>query len=253
MLGDGLALACPYIVEVEQEAPGIHNRNAMPWTRLFLADPDAPELGAVIDLAVRRRIALRPGRIALLPPDRMYAFDFEPGMRMAAFHFRLEGSPGCDAFTGAAVAWRDDRPGLAGQVCAAVRAAEGFAAATALRGLLLQAAALFAPAEAPLAGRFAPVLAAVEARCRADLAVSALAGLADLGREHFARSFRRQLGVSPREHLHRRLTQRACVLLLAGAKVKEVAAELGFSSEFVFSRFFSRRTGRSPRAFRLTA
>lgn len=250
--GDGLVLTCPYIVDVEQERPGIHNRNAMPWARMFCADPAVAERGSVTDLAARRRIALAPGRLVLLPPDRLYAFDFEPGMRMAAFHFRLEGSPGCDVFAGLAPAWRDDAGALAAAVCTAARRGEDFAAAVALRGLLLQAAALFAPARPPSAGRFAPVLAAIEARCRADLGVAGLARTAGMGREHFARSFRRQLGVSPREHLHRRLTRHACVRLLAGAKVKEVAAELGFSSEFVFSRFFRRRTGGTASAFRIS-
>lgn len=80
---------------------------------------------------------------------------------------------------------------------------------------------------------------------RSNAAVATLG----IGREHFTRGFRKRLGISPREHLHRRLTQRACLHLLAGAKAKEVAAELGFGSEFVFSRFFKSLTGQAPSTY----
>lgn len=249
--GDRLLLTCPYVVDVDQAPPGIRSRNTIPLTRLFAMDPDAADgLGAVTDRAQRRRWALRPGGILLLPPERAYAFDFAPGMRMAACHFRLESAPGCDVFAHGHPRWRDDRPDLAAELGRAARAGGGFAAAVAFRGLLLQAAALFIAGAPPAPGRYAATLARIEERCRADLPVTALAAELGVGREHFARGFRRALGVSPREHLHRRLTQRACLLLLAGRKVKEAAAELGFSSEFVFSRFFRRRTGQPPSAYR---
>lgn len=250
--GDRLALTCPHIVAVDQAPPGLCNRNTLPLARLFAVDPDGPAAaGAVTDLAARRRWALAPGGLLLLPPERAYAFDFATGLRLIACHFRLESAPGCDVFAQRQVAWRDDRADLARALREAARDGGDLGAATRFRGVLLQAIGLFLAAEPPAPGRFAAVLAQIEAHCRADLAVDSLAAAAGLGREHFARSFRRRLGIAPREHLHRRLTQRACLRLLAGARVKEVAAELGFSSEFVFSRFFKRRTGSPPRAFRL--
>lgn len=249
-LGDRLELHCPYAVDVVQAPPGIRSRNAIPLTRLFVRDPDTAEDGSAVgDCAARRRIGLPPGRILLLPPDRLYDFSFAVGMRMAAFHFRLEWSPGCDAFAAAVCAVRDDQPILARTVCAAARAGESPGAVVLLRGLLLQLAALFITAPPPSPGRFRPALELIERRCRADLRIGELAAAVGMCREHFARRFRQQLGLSPREQLHRRLAQRAGLRLLAGARVREVAEEFGFSSESVFSRFFKQRTGQAPRRF----
>lgn len=250
MLGR-LTLTCPYVVDVEQDGPGIHNRNTIPLARLFALPPHGPDgRGLVTDLESRESFPLAAGGLLLLPPDRAYAFDFLPGMRMAACHFRLECAPGCDVFSGRPPQGRSDRADLATALCAIAAGESGLGAAVAFHGLLLQAAALFITGEPPSPGRYAAVLERIERSCRADLAVADLARGLGLGREHFARGFRRRLGVSPREHLHRRLTQRACLRLLAGDKVKQVAADLGFSSEFVFSRFFKRRTGQSPSAYR---
>ena len=64
-------------------------------------------------------------------------------------------------------------------------------------------------------------------------------------------SFTRSLGISPKEHLNRRLNQFAIELLLnTSLRVKEVAEKLGFAEEFYFSRFFSKLNGVSPAGYR---
>ena len=47
---DLLGLTCPYLVEVEQADPGIHNRNSLPWSRLYLMDPEGPAGGHAVTL-----------------------------------------------------------------------------------------------------------------------------------------------------------------------------------------------------------
>ncbi len=254
---DQLGLTCPYVVEVEQEAPGIHNRNSLPWSRLYLMDPDGPANGhGVTDAASRRRHQLVPGEVLFLPPERLYLFDFAPGMRMIAFHFRLEWSPGCDVFAG-----RTACVGLTGEeslirsAYAAIRqgesAADDLGGIAILRGILLHLAGRFLGRQPVMPARFRDVLKRIEDDCRADLGIEELAVDADLGREHFTREFRKHVGIPPREHLSRRLVQRACSRLLDGQQVKEVAEGLRFSSEFSFSRFFKSRTGVPPRDFAL--
>lgn len=251
--GDHLGLSCPYVVDVVQEAPGTDNRNTMPWSRLFLMDPRGPAADdRVTDLAARRPHPLMPGRTLFLPPDRLYGFRFAPGMRMIAYHFRLEWAPGCDVFSGAdrCLEIADAAP-LIGAAYAALETGEGLAAATILRGILLALAGRCLSEPRVPSPRIRTALELIERGCRADLRVPELAHAAGLGREGFSRIFRREVGLSPQEHLHRRLVQRAAGLLLDGKKVKETAEALGFSTEFAFSRFFRARTGVPPRNFRL--
>ncbi len=254
-----LRLVCHYLVDVD--GPEIHNRNAMPWSRLFLVAGHGPKEGSwVTDIAARGReriFPLTPGAVLFMPPGRLLGFDFSADMRMLAFHFRLELSPGLDVLAShQACVLRHDRASLVDAAYAAVRGPQHLGAVTSLRGLLLALAADFlaiGPDEvrALQAGRtrFAEVLAHIEANCRADLRIAELAALMGMGREHFARQFRRQLGLSPKEWLSERLLERACARLLSGELVQEVADGLGFASPFYFSRFFKARIGVSPRAF----
>ncbi len=257
-----LRLVCHYFVDVD--GPEIHNHNAMPWSRLFLVGAHSPSHGSwVTDIARRGRdriFPLTPGAVLFMPPGRLLGFDFSPEMRMLAFHFRLEVSPGQDIFAGRdTCALHHDRGLLVEAAYAAVRGPPHLGTVTFLRGLLLALAAGFLDIDMDAVQRvqanrhrFAPVLEHVEANCRADLTVSDLAGLVDMGREHFTRQFTRHLGLAPKAWLAERLLERACARLLAGEQVQGVAANLGFTSPFYFSRFFKARIGVSPKEFGLS-
>ena len=68
---------------------------------------------------------------------------------------------------------------------------------------------------------------------------------------HFARTFREVFSLTPKQYLNRELFSRALLLLKdPGKSVKEIAEELGFSSEFNFSRFIRQCSGISPSALR---
>jgi AraC-like DNA-binding protein len=256
-----LRLVCHYFVDVD--GPEIHNRNAMPWSRLFLVGAhSAPEGSRVTDIAARGReriFPLAPGAVLFMPPGRLLGFDFSPAMRMLAFHFRLEVSPGQDVFAGRdTCALRHDRAALVEAAYAAVHGPHHLGTVTFLRGLLLALASDFLDVDLDAVQRlqssrhrFAPALEHIEANCRADCAVTDLADLMGMGREHFTRQFTRHLGMAPKEWLAERLLERACARLLAGERVQEVAANLGFTSPFYFSRFFKARTGLSPKQFGL--
>jgi len=68
--------------------------------------------------------------------------------------------------------------------------------------------------------------------------------------ESFRKRFRVATGQSPGEYRIRRRIDRACLMLFEGARVKEVAAELGYADPFVFSEQFTRRVGIPPRDYR---
>lgn len=68
---------------------------------------------------------------------------------------------------------------------------------------------------------------------------------------YFARLFKRSFGLSPRSWvLHQRMARAASLLLESGDQVSELAASLGYTDAFVFSRQFRQVHGVSPRLWR---
>ena len=69
--------------------------------------------------------------------------------------------------------------------------------------------------------------------------------------DHLSRACRSVTGLSALELMHDRMALEARRLLAyTNAQVGEVAAELGFTDPAYFSRFFARRAGGSPQAYR---
>ncbi|MEW2811052.1 helix-turn-helix domain-containing protein [Streptomyces massasporeus] len=84
--------------------------------------------------------------------------------------------------------------------------------------------------------------------------VSDLARVAGLSPDYFTRVFRRTFGAPPREWIVARRIQRAAVLLQRHDRsVAQVAAELGYTDSFLFSRQFKAVTGLAPQNYRSRA
>ncbi len=73
-----------------------------------------------------------------------------------------------------------------------------------------------------------------------------------LSPNYFGNLVKKEMHLSAQDYIHEKLTERAKSLLGSGHSVDEVARILGFAYPNHFSRFFSRRTGMSPTAFRRT-
>jgi AraC family transcriptional regulator, arabinose operon regulatory protein len=120
-------------------------------------------------------------------------------------------------------------------------------AATVAAGLRGQSVRPNAPA--------APALAGLESWMRLSLARrisrSELARRARLSPSHLAAGFKRAYGRAPLAHLQElRLVEARRLLQSSDASVAAVAAAVGFSDPFWFSRVFHRRWGAPPRAMR---
>ncbi|MFW5857377.1 MAG: helix-turn-helix domain-containing protein, partial [Planctomycetota bacterium] len=78
-----------------------------------------------------------------------------------------------------------------------------------------------------------------------------LAAEANLSPEHFARRFRKRYGASPIAYQHSLRIQAARVLLSSSDLLcKEIAARVGFSDIYAFSKAFRKATGLAPTAYR---
>jgi AraC-like DNA-binding protein len=95
---------------------------------------------------------------------------------------------------------------------------------------------------------------AIDVHYREELDVSALAGIALMGRAHFIREFKSAFGETPHRYLQRRRVERAMHLLRwTDHSVTAVCMEVGFTSLGTFTRTFSAIVGASPTRYRAAA
>ncbi len=99
--------------------------------------------------------------------------------------------------------------------------------------------------------RYARVFDLSEERLGADLRISDMAMAYGTSLQAFSTAFNRDLGISPKSYLNRRLNQEACRLITSTDwGMKKIATELHFSDEYYFSRFFSKMNGVPPTKYR---
>jgi len=93
--------------------------------------------------------------------------------------------------------------------------------------------------------------AAIAARPAEPWTVAKLARIAGLSRAAFARRFAAEVGVPPLRHVAATRMRLAAELLAAtDASLAEVAAEVGYATEFALSRAFRRLAGEPPGVYR---
>lgn len=106
-------------------------------------------------------------------------------------------------------------------------------------------------AREPADPRIARALQRLRSKLAESWSVAALAKAAGLSRAAFARRFLSELGVPPLRYLAELRMDRAARLLAEGdASLAFIAAQIGYESEFAFSRAFKRHTGEAPGVYR---
>lgn len=112
---------------------------------------------------------------------------------------------------------------------------------------------------APARGGLAPLaqrrcLELMRERLSEDISLDDLAAETRLSTFHFARMFKRSVGVPPRVHLTRLRVEKACELLeTTDLPVTEIAQEVGYSSNQVLARVFLKHRRMSPSEYRRAA
>jgi AraC-like DNA-binding protein len=110
--------------------------------------------------------------------------------------------------------------------------------------------------EAPHGGGLAPralqrVRAYIDAHLSDKIELDVLARVATVSRCHFAREFRRSIGLPPMSYVMQRRLERALSLLTeTDLPLRAIAVESGFSDQSHFSRRFRAYTGVTPRSVR---
>lgn len=91
----------------------------------------------------------------------------------------------------------------------------------------------------------------IEARLHGEILLRDLAAELDLSPGHFARAFKKSVGMAPHQWLLRRRVERACDLLRwTDRGLQTIALEVGFADQSHFTRTFTRLIGQSPHRWR---
>jgi AraC-like DNA-binding protein len=109
---------------------------------------------------------------------------------------------------------------------------------------------LFAPTQQSNTAKVNRVRGYLDNHYDQPLCLAELGDLVGMSPKHLSRCFSCNYGVSPMNYLITRRLEQAKLLLTSGLKVSEVAAMVGYTDPFYFSRLFKKRFGLAPRALR---
>lgn len=240
-------------------------RNRIPWHRVFLIAKASGEVGGQVrdhSLKTRNAFALKSGKFYFLPAGHDYEFVFHKGMRLLGFHFKLELFSSFDLLQD--LVRSSEWEVAAGELASldeALSSLKDLGGMARLRGLFLSALGRLVNLKPEKTlqliaaqRKYEKVFEFAEKNCRAEMPIEAFARVAGVSAERFSRDFSRDLGLPFKTFLTRKLFMRASEALLGSdRKVREISHELGFSSEFYFSRFIKKNSGLPPTEYRAMA
>jgi len=203
------------------------------------------------------RIELEPGFMYLIPPytrvnlrtaDRIEKFYFHFSIRYAGIEI-LEGINRCFTLPLALELLRDILAAFRGGDLADLLQFQALAHST-LASFIRDGLPDLSQRLA-LADTYKDVFAYIEQHLSAGLSGRQICGALGSSYETLRRNFSRDNGITFNRYINGRLIQEAAMqLLLTDRTVQEIAAALGFSDEFYFSRLFKQKMEYSPREYR---
>lgn len=200
------------------------------------------------------RLELSPGNCYIVPAFQPAWYRLDSDSRFISVHFNLEFLPGIDLFARLETPMVFSDPDIFETLDSCFSGQAGLMSIIKLKQLLWGIASKLPEDKLRdllksiiFFERHRKVIDFIDANCNAQLRVSELAALENMSRAAFTRKFTSDTGISPKQLVNSRLMRRISHLLhKPGISVKEVAAELNFSSEYVFSRFCRREFGLPP-------
>lgn len=206
----------------------------------------------------KRRIALLPGRVLLIPenttfhcrggigvPHLWIHFSFPAPLRFDSTQVSLPIHPAMRGNLGVVRNWFQE----AGRHADETKKRKLFHACSALLHSCLARAPLHLQESLPHV--LSDVLEHIESSLAAPLTNPILARQARMSVEGFLRRFRTHQGMTPARYVARRRIQEACRLLtLTDRSIEEIAEAVGFANRHHFTRVFRQYTGEGPAQFR---
>jgi AraC family transcriptional regulator len=99
--------------------------------------------------------------------------------------------------------------------------------------------------------RFRQILAFIQQHIDKEMIISELACMACLSSDHFTRTFKKVIGLTPLDYINLKRVEKAQLLLVTtNLPMKEILEKTGFNSASYFNRIFKRITGVTPMVYR---
>lgn len=105
------------------------------------------------------------------------------------------------------------------------------------------------PGQSPLVRR---ALAYMQTNLMRNIGLAELCRTLGVSQEHFIRTFKREMHISPMKHYNTMRLHKAVDMLLQGMSVHDVSTEMDFYNESHFSKMFKQYLGVTPRTYKLT-
>ena len=213
-----------------------------------------------------RRHRIKPQQVLVIPPGTPHRYQADGDQPWSIWWLHVQGTDldGLLAATGltvdAPIGWLEDPHqawALLQSACDDLARDETAGSLTAAAGAAWHLLAQLAADRSGRSPEREPVARArAHLRAHLDLPVSvpALARLVGLSPSHFSARFRTVTGFSVLEYVKRlRMARSRQLLITTEHSIAEIAAAMGYSDPFYFSRQFREVSGQSPRQFRQQA
>ncbi len=216
-------------------------------------NPDDPS--SSVNLKTGEINVFHENDIRLVLPGVARRYTYTTANEHLCIHFRLELFPGTGVFPEDGSCMVVNSPELRRECEEIFQASDPVLRLAGCQEFALKICRMYWPRSyAPDLGArrfFEPILHYIREQASAETQIEELAGMLGCSGDLFSRRFHAAFGESPKKYLQKELFSRAALLLVdPEMNVKGVAVQLGFSSEFYFSKFFKRLSGMSPSEYR---
>lgn len=228
----------------------------LPFNSLSLFLEDDPSDPSWVELTEKNeRFELKKDCISFTTYATPMILHYTPAHLHFCIHFNCEILPGIDLFFGIRERHMFMDPELRKEMLAIYTEPDPLRRLTMAESAALKITLRFWPEKMPLnmsrMADFEPLLRYIRKNLVSHPDIPEMAAVMGWSDAHFARTFREVFSITPKQYLNRELFAKAISLLKDPDKtVKEIAEELGFSSEFNFSRFIRQCSGISPSVLR---
>lgn len=201
---------------------------------------------------------LRAGQMYLVPSGLKFDCRCECALEKLYIHVALELPDGFDLLGGFADALELELPGALGESLRAAYGGGNISAALTLKsGAYAALAAFMAEYGAQLhpVSSYSPLTHAafklIKRELSSNLTLKDIAGTLNINPSTLGKRFRAETGQSMSSYIDSLLMQKLQRRLLSGdATLSEISDELGFCDQFYMSRYFKKRQGETPSAYR---